>query len=92
MLSIDEEGHVGVSEPTATKGRDANYLLESVFDTADSEPEVIELVKKYDRLLASKHFAHAEDILRQLDHVIEGGSSRVAILRARLNRAKREMQ
>ena len=92
VLSIDENGCVEVSQPKATKGRDTNYLLQGVFETSESESGVVQLISDFHDTLENQQLDEAEGILRELDRVVEGGSSRVAILRAKLNRTKREVQ
>ena len=47
MLSIDEKGLVEVSVPAATRGRDTNFLLQGVFETTESESDVVQLIGSY---------------------------------------------
>ena len=91
LLKSDEEGRVEVTEPLASKGRDSNYVLEGVLKTVEQDPEVDRLFSEFDQLMDAARFDEADDVLDKLDGLIEGGSPRITVRRAKCHR-RRMMQ
>ena len=89
LLEPAENGVRIVSQPIATKGRDSNYVLEGVLDTPERDDEVSKLFDEFDRLIDARELEDAGQVLDKLDNAVEGGSSRVAVLRAKWNRLRR---
>ena len=89
LLEPAENGIRTVSQPIATKGRDSNYVLEGVLDTPERDDEVSKLFDEFDRLIDAGELEDAGQVLDKLDDAVEGGSSRVAIRRAKWNRLRR---
>ena len=89
LLEPAENGVRTVSQPIATKGRDSNYVLEGVLDTPERDDEVSKLFDEFDRLIDARELEDAGQVLDKLDNAVEGGSSRVAVLRAKWNRLRR---
>ena len=89
LLSSDRSGHIDVTQPIASKGRDANYVLEGVMETPEQDPEVDDLFAKFDQLVDHRAFDEADRVLDALDELIEGKSSRVALRRAKCRRLRR---
>ena len=89
LLSSDRNGHIDVTQPIASKGRDSNYVLEGVMETPEQDPEVADLFAKFDRLVDDGAYDEADRVLDTLDELIEGKSSRVALRRAKCRRLRR---
>ena len=89
LLEPAENGVRTVSQPIATKGRDSNYVLEGILDTPERDDEVSKLFDEFDRLIDARELEDAGQVLDKLDNAVEGGSSRVAVLRAKWNRLRR---
>ena len=89
LLSSDGTGHVDVTEPIASKGRDSNYVLEGIMDTQEQDPEVDDLFAKFDRLVDAGELDEADAVLDVLDELVEGRSSRIAVRRAKTARLRR---
>ena len=89
LLEPAENGIRTISQPIATKGRDSNYVLEGVLDTPERDDEVSKLFDEFDHLLDAGELEDAGQVLDKLDDAVEGGSSRVAIRRAKWNRLRR---
>ena len=89
LLEPAENGVRTVSQPIATKGRDSNYVLEGVLDTPERDDEVSKLFDEFDRLIDARELEDAGQVLDKLDNAVEGGSSRVAVRRAKWNRLRR---
>ena len=89
LLEPAENGVRIVSQPIATKGRDSNYVLEGVLDTPERDDEVSKLFDEFDRLIDARELEDAGQVLDKLDNAVEGGSSRVAVRRAKWNRLRR---
>ena len=89
LLEPAENGVRTVSQPIATKGRDSNYVLEGVLDTPERDDEVSKLFGEFDRLIDARELEDAGQVLDKLDNAVEGGSSRVAVRRAKWNRLRR---
>ena len=89
LLEPAENGVRTVSQPIATKGRDSNYVLEGVLDTPECDDEVSKLFDEFDRLIDAGELEDAGQVLDMLDDAVEGGSSRVAVRRAKWNRLRR---
>lgn len=86
LLSLDESGVVSVKVPSASKGRDSNYILHALLDTTDRDSDVSRLFFRFDELVDSGDFGEAEEVLDQLEGSVEGGSSRVSARRVKLRR------
>ena len=89
LLSSDRNGHIHVTQPIASRGRDANYVLEGVMDTPEQDPRVDGLFAKFDHLIDEGAFDEADQVLDALDKLVEGKSSRVALRRAKCRRLRR---
>ena len=89
LLESAENGVRTVSQPIATKGRDSNYVLEGILDTPERDDDVSKLFDEFDRLIDARELEDAGQVLDKLDNAVEGGSSRVAVLRAKWNRLRR---
>ena len=89
LLASDGNGHIHVTEPIASKGRDTNYVLAGVMDTPEQDPRVDDLFAKFDRLIDEDAFDEADHVLDTLDNLIEGKSARVALRRAKCRRLRR---
>ena len=89
LLSCDRNGHVHVTEPVASKGRDTNYVLEGIMDTPEQDPRVDGLFAKFDHLIDEGAFDEADQVLDTLDNLVEGKSARVALRRAKCRRLRR---
>ena len=89
LLSSDRNGHIHVTEPIASKGRDTNYVLEGVMDTPEQDPRVDGLFAKFDQLIDEGAFDEADQVLDTLDNLVEGKSARVALRRAKCRRLRR---
>ena len=89
LLEPAENGVRTVSQPIATKGRDSNYVLEGVLDTPERDDEVSKLFDEFDQLIDARELEDAGLVLDKLDNAVEGGSSRVAVRRAKWNRLRR---
>ena len=92
LLTIDEDGRVEVRQPPAAKGRDSNYVLAGVLETVEQDPEVDRLFGEFDRLMDADRFDEADQVLDQLDELIEGGSPRITVRRAKCRRRRRTSQ
>ena len=88
LLEPAENGVRTVSQPIATKGRDSNYVLEGVLDTPERDDEASKLFDEFDRLIDARELEDAGQVLDKLDDAVEGGSSRVAVRRAKWNRLR----
>ena len=89
LLSTDGNGHVHVTEPIASKGRDSNYVLEGVMGTPEQDPRVDTLFAKFDQLIDEGAYDEADQVLDTLDNLVEGKSARVALRRAKCRRLRR---
>ena len=89
LLSSDRSGHIHVTEPIASKGRDSNYVLEGVMDTPEQDPGVDVLFARFDQLIDEGAFDEADQVLDTLDDLVEGKSARVALRRAKCRRLRR---
>ena len=83
LLSSDLNGHIQVTQPIASKGRDTNYVLEGVMETPEQDPRVDVLFATFDRLIDERAFDEADQVLGTLDDLIEGRSARVALRQAK---------
>ena len=88
LLEPAENGVRTVSQPIATKGRDSNYVLEGVLNTPERDDEASKLFDEFDRLIDARELEDAGQVLDKLDDAVEGGSSRVAVRRAKWNRLR----
>lgn len=88
LLASDGNGHIDATAPIASKGRDSNYVLEGILDTPEQDPGVDELFTKFDHLVDAGAFDEADRVLDELDHLVEGKSSRVAVRRAKCRRLR----
>lgn len=89
LLEPGENGVRKVSQPIASKGHDSNYVLKGILDTPERDQEVSQLLAEFDRLADDDEFEQAERVLNELDEVVEGQSSAIAIRQAKLNRLRR---
>ena len=89
LLSSDGSGRVAATTPIASKGRDSNYVLEGIMDTTEHDPRVADLFTEFDQLLDAGSLDDADRVLDALDDLIEGGSTRVAVRRAKCLRRRR---
>ena len=89
LLSSDGSGRVRATTPIASKGRDSNYVLEGIMDTTEHDPRVADLFTEFDQLLDAGALDDADRVLDALDDLIEGGSARVAVRRAKCRRRRR---
>ena len=89
QLESDDDGHINVTSPIASKGRDSNYVLEGVLNTPEQDSRVDELFAKFDQMVDAGNYEEANGILDSLDELIEGNSSRVAIRRAKCMRLRK---
>lgn len=92
LLSLDESGVVSVKVPSASKGRDSNYILHALLDTTDRDSDVSNLFFRFDELVDAGEFGEAEEVLDQIEESVEGGSSRVAARRVKLRRRQGSRQ
>ena len=92
LLTSGENGRVEVTQPRASRGRDSNYVLEGVLDTVEQDPEVDRLFGEFDRLMDAAKFDEADHVLDELDALIEGGSPRITVRRAKCRRQRRLSQ
>ena len=88
LLSQDEHGRVIVKVPAAAKGRDSNYILEALLDGTERDVAASKLFLEFDEHIDAGAFEEAERILGELEGIVEGGSSRVAARRIKLNRRR----
>ncbi|MDE0521847.1 MAG: AAA family ATPase [Boseongicola sp.] len=91
LLSSDDAGNVSVTEPIASLGRDSNYVLAGIMDTPEQDPRVDDLFEKFDRLVDEGLLDEAGEVLDELDHLVEGQSSRVSLRRAKCSRLRRTL-
>ena len=89
LLSSESNGHIHVTQPIASKGRDTNYVLEGVMDTPEQDPRVDGLFARFDQLIDEGAFNEADEVLDALDDLVEGKSARVALRRAKCRRLRR---
>ena len=92
LLTPAEDGVREVSQPSASKGRDSNFILRGILDTPERDDDVSHLFDKFDRLVDEGELEKAECVLGGLDEVVEGQSSAVAIRRAKWNRLSRRSE
>ena len=92
LLTQDEEGVVSVRVPSASKGRDSNYILEALLDATERDVEINNLFLSFEELLHEKRLDDAEEVLNELDALVEGGSSRIAAKRTKLRRKRGKHQ
>ncbi len=90
LLSSDGSGRVAATTPIASKGRDSNYVLEGIMGTTEQDPRVGDLFAEFDQLLDAGALDAADLVLDALDDLIEGGSARVAVRRAKCRRRRRD--
>ena len=89
LLEPGENGVRKVSQPIASKGHDSNYVLKGILDTPERDQKVSQLLADFDRLADDGEFEPAERVLNEIDEVVEGQSSAIAIRQAKLNRLRR---
>ena len=92
LLTQDEDGVVSVKVPSATKGRDSNYILQALLDSTERDVEINNLFLSFEELLHEKRLDDAEEVLNELDALVEGGSSRIAAKRTKLRRKRGKHQ
>ena len=86
LLSADEEGNVSVKTPSASYGRDSNFILEALLDADERVGEVDDLIDAARGAIDRADFAKATTLLDALEATIEGDAPIVNILRARVRR------
>ena len=89
LLTPAGNGIRRVSQPSASKGRDSNYVLKGILDTPERDGDVSALFDEFDRLVDAGDLEAADRLLDELDRAVEGESSRVAVRRAKWNRLRR---
>ncbi|MCY4243247.1 MAG: AAA family ATPase [Rhodobacter sp.] len=87
-LMHGENGDIRVAETLASKGRDSNHVLEGILDTPKQDPDVDRLFRRFDELIDAGEFEDADEVLDELDDLVEGGSPRVAVRRAKCMRLR----
>lgn len=87
-LNFDPKGNA-ISRVSASKGRDSNYLLLSVFDAIERSSNSKKLLEKFEEALTREQLGKAGETLHALEKEIEGGSPEVSIAQARLERRRR---
>ena len=92
LLSVDEHSVVSVKVPSASKGRDSNYILHALLDTTERDSEVSGLFFRFDELVDAGEFGEAAEVLDQIETSVEGGSSRVSARRVKLRRRQGSKQ
>ena len=92
LLSPDSTGRVAATTPIASKGRDSNYVLEGIMGTTEQDPRVAHLFAEFDQCLDAGALDDADRLLDALDDLIEGGSVRVAVRRAKCRRRRRDAE
>lgn len=92
LLSMDESGVVSVKMPSASKGRDSNYILQALLDTTDRESDISGLFSRFDELVDAGDFSEAAEVLDTIEGSVEGGSSRVSARRVKLRRRQGSKQ
>ncbi|WP_306114813.1 MULTISPECIES: AAA family ATPase [unclassified Roseovarius] len=86
VLNADSSGHVSVRIPSASKGRDTNYILEALLDTSERELDVDELFESFDQAYDKGDLESTKSALEQIEAKVEGESSLVATLRSKFER------
>ena len=84
-----DEGHIRVTQPQASYGRDSNFLLLSVLGGEEREEEVGTLLTEFDELISHGEIDRAEAVLNQIQATMEGTPPEVTLALSRLNRMKR---
>ena len=82
-------GHISVSQPDASYGRDSNFLLLSVLGAVDREESIRKNLVEFDALLSQGLVEQAEAVLRKFQDAMEGSPPEVTLALSRLNRLKR---
>ena len=88
VLNFHPEGNT-ISRVSASKGRDSNYLLLSVFESIERNRDSKRLLERFENALAHNQFGKADATLRDLENEIEGGAPEMSIAQARLQRRQR---
>jgi len=88
LVSGERNGDIRVAETIASKGRDSNYVLEGILETPEQCPGVDRLFREFDELIDKGAFEEADSVLDELDALVEGGSPRVAVRRAKCRRLR----
>lgn len=92
LLSSDDYGNVTVKVPNATMGRDSNFILEAHLGANERDPIAAQLFDDFDEQLHRGEFEKAENTLSRLSNLVEGGSSRVSVLKNKLARKRSAQQ
>lgn len=85
VLNYNPDGNT-VSYVDATKGRDSNYLLLSVFEAIERSHDSRNLMRKFENEIKEKNYKEAEKILKELEGEMEGGAPEISLAQARLER------
>ncbi|MEO3416393.1 AAA family ATPase [Roseovarius sp. CAU 1744] len=86
LLSADSNGEVTVKIPSASKGRDTNFILEALLDSPEREFDVDKLFENFDRAYDKGDLDGAKSALEQIEAEVEGESSLVSTLRSKFER------
>ncbi len=87
VLEFSSKGN-RVHTVAASKGRDSNYLLLSVFDADERSKSAKEMLKKFESALKKDDLRKAEAELKKLEDQMEGSPPEVSVAQARLARRK----
>lgn len=89
LLESNGNGHIEVTSPIASKGRDSNHVLEGILNTPKQDSVIDGLFAKFDRLVDAGEYAEANDILDELEKLMEGNSPQVGVRRAKCRRLQK---
>lgn len=85
ILEFEKDGNT-FQTVLATKGRDTNYLLLSVFDSDERSADTKKMLLKFERALRDNKLDLARQELVRLQEQIEGSAPELSIAQARLQR------
>lgn len=88
ILQADEAGTVSVTIPSATKGRDSNFLLLSVLGGDERDSEIKQRLHDLELAIAKGALDQAQTLLSALRDDIEGSPPELSIAEARLERRR----
>ena len=87
VLEFSSEGN-RVHSVAASKGRDSNYLLLSVFDAEERSTAAKAILSTFESALRKDDLRKAETELKKLESQMEGSPPEVSVAQARLARRK----
>jgi hypothetical protein len=87
VLEFTPEGNL-VRQVSASKGRDSNYLLLSVFGAEERSTGAKQTLAAFEKALREGSLTEAELQLEKLAEQMEGSAPEVSIARSRLQRRK----